>query len=133
MASLSGVQRLYSMFPTGRPGIALLLVRIALGIMLMDGVTPGLVQMGSFWLLVAPAVLAFAACLGVLTPVVAVLCIGLEVSTLIAASGNLEAVHVCAMLDSVAIGLLGPGAYSVDARLFGRRQIVFPPARNSEE
>ena len=121
------------MFPTGRPGFALLLVRIALGIMLMDGVTPRLIQMGSFWLLIAPAVVAFAICLGVLTPVVAVLCVGLEVSTLIAASGNLEAVHVCAMLDSVAIGLLGPGAYSVDAQLFGRRQIVFPPARNSEE
>jgi hypothetical protein len=27
------------------------------------------------------------------------------------------------------IALLGPGAYSVDARLFGRREIVVPRAR----
>jgi uncharacterized membrane protein YphA (DoxX/SURF4 family) len=26
-----------------------------------------------------------------------------------------------------AIGLLGPGAFSLDARLFGRREIVIPP------
>jgi uncharacterized membrane protein YphA (DoxX/SURF4 family) len=28
---------------------------------------------------------------------------------------------------SVAIVLLGPGAFSVDARLFGRREIIIPP------
>ena len=30
------MQRLYSMFPTGQPGIALLLLRVSLGIMLID-------------------------------------------------------------------------------------------------
>ena len=118
------------MFPTGRPGVALLLVRIALGLMLMDGVSTRLVQLGSFWFLVAPAAVAFALCLGILTPVVAILCIVLEVSTFLTAGGAIEAVHICAVLDSVAIGLLGPGAYSVDAHLFGRRQVVFPAPRD---
>ena len=31
------------------------------------------------------------------------------------------------VLISVAIALLGPGAYSVDGYLFGRREIVIPP------
>ena len=31
---------------------------------------------------------------------------------------------------AVSIALLGPGAYSVDARLFGRRQIIIPPRSN---
>lgn len=33
---------------------------------------------------------------------------------------------------AVAIPLLGPGAYSVDARLFGRREIVIPPPREHD-
>jgi hypothetical protein len=114
------------MFPTGRPGAALLLVRVALGLMLMDGVSPGLARLGSPWFLVAPAVVTFALFLGILTPLMAVLCIVLEVGTFISAGGTIEAVHACAVLDAVAIGLLGPGAYSVDARLFGRRQVVIP-------
>jgi uncharacterized membrane protein YphA (DoxX/SURF4 family) len=30
-------------------------------------------------------------------------------------------------LMAVAVALLGPGAFSLDARLFGRREIVIPP------
>ena len=41
---------------------------------------------------------------------------------------------VCAV--AIAIVMLGPGAYSLDARLFGRREIIIPPAarpRNSDD
>jgi hypothetical protein len=30
-------------------------------------------------------------------------------------------------LDALALALLGPGAYSVDSRRFGRRLVVLPP------
>jgi hypothetical protein len=30
-------------------------------------------------------------------------------------------------LDALALALVGPGAYSVDSYLFGRRLIVLPP------
>jgi len=30
---------------------------------------------------------------------------------------------------AVSLSLLGPGAFSLDARLFGRREIVIPPAK----
>jgi hypothetical protein len=33
---------------------------------------------------------------------------------------------------AIALGLLGPGAFSIDARLFGRREI-FIPAKDSAE
>jgi uncharacterized membrane protein YphA (DoxX/SURF4 family) len=29
----------------------------------------------------------------------------------------------------LALAVLGPGAYSIDARLFGRREIIIPPLR----
>ena len=34
---------------------------------------------------------------------------------------------------AVATALLGPGAYSLDARLFGRREIIIPQASNPPE
>jgi hypothetical protein len=33
---------------------------------------------------------------------------------------------VCVMAVSTAIALLGPGAFSLDARLFGQREIIIP-------
>jgi uncharacterized membrane protein YphA (DoxX/SURF4 family) len=39
---------------------------------------------------------------------------------------NGEAVFLAAVAGSVA--LLGPGAWSIDARLFGRREIIIPPS-----
>ena len=32
----------------------------------------------------------------------------------------------------ITILLLGPGAYSVDARIFGRREIIIPPAHSRD-
>ncbi|HTP34796.1 MAG TPA: hypothetical protein VMJ75_21615 [Candidatus Acidoferrales bacterium] len=32
---------------------------------------------------------------------------------------------------ATALALLGPGTFSVDARLFGLREIIIPPARRS--
>ena len=32
----------------------------------------------------------------------------------------------------LALAILGPGAYSIDARLFGRREIIIPPSRARE-
>ena len=33
------------------------------------------------------------------------------------------------IVDAAALALLGPGAHSLDARLFGRREIFIPPSR----
>jgi uncharacterized membrane protein YphA (DoxX/SURF4 family) len=71
---------------------------------------------------------------GFLTPIVAII-VGLG-----AAGVGFSVLPVCArnVFDSflpillaatilVAILLMGPGAFSVDARLFGRREIIIPP------
>lgn len=119
------MQRLYSMFPGGRPGIALLLVRVALGLLLMDGVGGRLVHQGSPWLLLAPGAVALALVAGLVLPIAVALCILLEGVIVATSPDAIRAVHVCAIIDSIAVGLLGPGAYSLDAKLFGRKRIVF--------
>jgi uncharacterized membrane protein YphA (DoxX/SURF4 family) len=37
------------------------------------------------------------------------------------------------IITAVAIALLGPGAFSLDGRLFGRREIVIPPSPRPPE
>lgn len=115
------------MFPTGSPGVALLLLRIALSALLLDGVLPALAKLGPLWLSFGPWSIAIGLCLGLATPVLTVAAIVVEAGTWWATGVSLGAAHACAILDAAALGLLGPGGYSLDARLFGRRRIVFPP------
>ena len=79
------------------------------------------------WVLVALLV-ASAACLvlGLVTPVAAVL-IGVT-SLVVGFSTAGDSVLDIAVL-SVVIALLGPGAFSIDARMFGRREILIPVTR----
>jgi uncharacterized membrane protein YphA (DoxX/SURF4 family) len=72
--------------------------------------------------------------IGFLTPIVSLLvaagAIGIGFSLLPVCSPNLFDTRIalifgCTML--VAIVGLGPGAFSLDARVFGRREIIIPP------
>ena len=45
--------------------------------------------------------------------------------------GKLASLEIIVM--AIAIVLLGPGAYSLDARLFGRREIVIPPCSRARK
>jgi uncharacterized membrane protein YphA (DoxX/SURF4 family) len=72
--------------------------------------------------------------LGFLTPavgiVIGLVMTGTALSWLPPGSRNLFDGSLPALLAgsvSIAIVLLGPGAFSVDARLFGRREIIIPP------
>jgi uncharacterized membrane protein YphA (DoxX/SURF4 family) len=44
---------------------------------------------------------------------------------------NAKPSQILATTIAVSIALLGPGAFSVDARLFGRREIIIPPSSDS--
>lgn len=72
---------------------------------------------------------------GFLTPYASVLIgiaiLGSSISLLPTPAGNLLDGKLAAfemIVLATAMALLGPGAFSVDARLFGRREIVIPAA-----
>jgi uncharacterized membrane protein YphA (DoxX/SURF4 family) len=72
---------------------------------------------------------------GFLTPVAGVLvalgALGAALSVLPAPAPNLldsKLSLIFAAIITVAIVFLGPGAFSMDARLFGRREIIIPPS-----
>jgi hypothetical protein len=124
--TLDGMQRLFSMFPTGWPGIALLLLRGALSANVAYGVLEVGATLNSAWVLALLATVAIALGLGLLTPATAVLCALIEVGLWYLSVGTVAALHTCAILVAAALAMLGPGAYSLDAKLFGRRQVIFP-------
>ena len=114
------MQRLFSMFPAGLPGLALLCLRLAATVPILQSAPSQ-----SSTLMWLSAILAFSTSVGFLTPVSAVLCCAAEAYLFIHDNG---AAVICAGASTVisfALLLLGPGAYSVDARLFGRKSVIF--------
>ena len=111
------------MYPTGRAGIALLLMRISLSLVLTQSASREMAAVAPAWTALLPWLLAAAALCGAgTTPVASAAAIVLIVLST-AVDGPLAGSHACAILDAIALVLLGPGAYSLDARLFGRRRL----------
>ena len=115
------------MFPTGLPGLALLLLRASVAVALLaEGYTHR--QDIPSWLEAAALLVSVVLSAGYLTPIVAL--IGLAYHGFVWwAVGPASAVAAAVVsLDTIALALLGPGAYSIDSYLFGRRVVILPPA-----
>jgi uncharacterized membrane protein YphA (DoxX/SURF4 family) len=131
------MQRLYPTFPGSTPGLALLLLRAALGGTLLVACETSSVIPEAGWRAVVSGVLAGASgvaiLLGVVTPFAAItglLAIVLTLHWSADSTGSVlgEKLEILRVgLVATALALLGPGAFSIDARLFGRREMSFPP------
>jgi len=121
------------MFPAGWPGVALLLLRFALAAMLLPSTLGVPINLESLWVLTGLALVAIALCVGVFTPIASVLCVAIELAAWQFSSTGLSPLHVCAIVVAIALAMLGPGGYSLDASLFGRRKIVFAARRDADE
>jgi len=120
------VQRLFSMFPQGGPGVALLLLRISVVAFLIIIVAN---YHGSYNGLVLAAVLLISGSLliGFLTPYLCGIAVALVMGNMIVNAQSSTVISVIAIANAVALALLGPGAYSLDSKLFGRRVTVVRP------
>jgi putative oxidoreductase len=129
---------MFSMFPDGWPGAGLLLLRVAVGaVLIIEGAVsfgfrrePGVLVLA---VVSALGVLGFLLLVGFLTRLAAflaaIVCLGSFLSWFPGSNGGMLVTPPTAALCAViaaAVVCLGPGAFSFDARLFGRREIVIP-------
>ena len=119
------MQRLFSTFPTGSPGAGLLLLRLAVGASLI------LERIPEIW--VIPQSLGFEVrivlvCVGISllsglwTPVMGGVAAVIELLISFSPSGG-GVTHILLVILSISLALLGPGAWSIDAHIFGRKRI----------
>ena len=123
------LQRLFSTFPDGRPGFGLLLLRLGAGIALICLAISGLWGTAgepiSIARNLAAAVGGIFLLAGLWTPLVGTLVaidelwIGLSLYSL---HKDGRWIHILLAVLTTGVAMLGPGAWSVDARLFGRKR-----------
>jgi hypothetical protein len=124
------MQRLLGTFPDRSAGLALLILRLAVAAVLVlgAGLCPG---PENEVLLALSRLTAVLIVFGWYTPLVAVAAALVSVCSFWVC--RQPAVNVLMIAILIAIGLLGAGAYSVDARLYGRRRLVVGPPRGKLE
>ena len=105
------------------------MLRFSLAVAIFDTGAGCLISPLSFLFCAALAVLSLLLCIGVLTPIVSVLACLFELASFFLFAHTDGRYIVLTSVNAAAIALLGPGAYSLDARLFGRRVITFPAGR----
>ena len=128
----SGVRRLFSTFAHGWPGIGLILLRVAAGVALAARgllAFPYTGSVGSELLHLVVAAVGLLLLIGLWTPAAAAFMVILELWRMVSQRGDL-AVEVLLCTLALAIALLGPGAWSVDARLFGWKRIEIETRKN---
>jgi uncharacterized membrane protein YphA (DoxX/SURF4 family) len=119
------MQRLYSMFPGSLAGVGLLILRMAVIGSILECAYAQRHFFGSVgWAEVAIGAVVLLIGIGILTPVTCG--VGVIIELLYAFhSHSAGAWHVIpALLATLSLCLLGPGAFSLDARFFGRRRVI---------
>jgi putative oxidoreductase len=118
------LQRLFSTFASSWPGFGLLLQRLVTGIALLNN---GIAQLktpaaGLMIPEISGAVLGLFIVAGLWTPVVGALIAAVEFWIVLAGGGDIWISVMLAVFGGT-LAMIGPGAWSIDARLFGRKHI----------
>jgi uncharacterized membrane protein YphA (DoxX/SURF4 family) len=146
LAYRKGLQRLTYNFPSGFAGTGLLVLRIALSTSLLtDGArlvgrarelgngSDGPALFFGVLLMLCAVLIGTGFLTNIVQPVVVFMqavTLGTRVSAIGLMIVNAGVFHIPLLELALALGLAmtGPGAYSIDARLFGRQEIIIPPS-----
>jgi putative oxidoreductase len=128
------LRRLYSTFAGGWPGTGLLLMRVVVGSALIVGASSILwsapppinttimsVFLAGCGILLIP---------GIWTPVAGTLVAVIEIWQILTPAGDRWVALLVGTIGG-ALAMLGPGLWSVDARLFGWKRVEAPPRKSS--
>jgi uncharacterized membrane protein YphA (DoxX/SURF4 family) len=119
------MQRLFSTFANGWPGIALLMQRLLVGgLLVSDGITNARGPM-VFVFLLSRGIAAAAGLLlvlGLWTPFVGALIALAQLWIILNREGD-PRIAVVLFVLGITLAMIGPGAWSLDARIFGRKHI----------
>jgi putative oxidoreductase len=121
------LQRLFSAFPNGWPGRGLLLQRLVTATFLFCfgfGQLRDAPQFALFFPHLIGAGAAIFLLLGLWTPICGALITVVEVW--IAFSSACSGIPILLATSSATLAMIGPGAWSIDARLFGRKHFEIP-------
>jgi hypothetical protein len=120
------------MFPHGGPGVGLLLLRIAAAAMFALNLTYQLDSLSrplNIVVIISIILVTLSLSAGFLTPVLSVIACTVGVASLFLTVQPSYVISILRIFTFAALFFLGPGAYSVDARLFGLRVTVVPPRK----
>lgn len=130
------VQRLFSTFPNSWPGIGLLLIRVCLSLALFYFGFASLSLKPSEPIIFAQKSIAvtggFFLLAGLWTPAMGALIALNEILIALPFSSLQQGdtwIHVFLAVIAASVAMLGPGAWSIDARLFGRKRFDIDRAR----
>jgi len=126
------VQRLYSSFADGWPGVGLLLLRLLTGAALIYFGMASVLTAPPLTIVVLQTIGIGAGILllvGLWTPVAgalgAIVKVWIALSRFLSHSGD-PWIAITQAILSVVLAMVGPGAWSIDSRLFGRKRIDVP-------
>ena len=120
------------MFPHGAPGLALLLLRFSVAAVMLMNAASCCGPFSHYLLLASLLLISISLAIGFLTPYLCVVAGAFAVANLLTGPHAGDHFHIFPIFDVVMLALLGPGAYSVDARLFGRSLTIMPPRKDMD-
>jgi putative oxidoreductase len=116
------VQRLFSSFADGCPGTGLLIQRLLIGAILLHRSFLQPSASPHFTTFVLPLIASVLLVIGLGTPYIGLLVAAAQLWLLFwGAADPWTAMVVCAL--GISLAMIGPGAWSMDARFFGRKHI----------
>ena len=127
-AGIVVMMKYLSRYPDGAAGIALVLLRLACAwIAFLAIARLPFPQFSPNASIVVSAAFALALMLGFGTRIVAFVVAAAAIATAFKTGSEIALTMIARACGCAALGLLGPGAYSIDANVFGRRVIRLEP------